>query len=80
MTSALKTAISSDRQRYVDEPVYVEVSKAKPLALELSGLPWRLRGGPPICAAIQRLSHHERTLIRWMIPDGRGGLKPKYTR
>jgi fructose-1,6-bisphosphatase len=91
----LKPAITDDGQAYVDEPVYIEVSKAKPLALEVNAaLPQLAAGhihvfgakrqqprrrGPHIPPVIETLSHYNHVRLRWMKPDGRGGLIPRET-
>ncbi len=81
---SLRTQIDNDRQRFVDEPVYAEISKAKPLAVAISqGLTSidRATGrhiGTNIAPSIFDVSHYERVQLRWMRPDGKGGLVPKY--
>lgn len=68
----IRAAIASERQPYLDEPVYVEVSKAKPLAREVAAI-----FGRKVLAQIEELSHYNRVQLRWMTPDGRGGLVPR---
>jgi hypothetical protein len=70
----LRTAVLSDGQPYVDEPVYVEISKAKPLASEIAAM-----FGRAVSAQIKELSHYHHVRLRWMKPDGRGGLIPRET-
>jgi hypothetical protein len=70
----LKTSIDHDGQPFYDEPVYREVSRANPLALALSRA---LPGCRKVQEVIQELSHHERVWLRWMRPDGKGGLVPR---
>lgn len=73
--SDLKTHIAKPGQKYLDEPVYVlpkqepfDVMKAS-IALALGGeMP---KAKPPI------LVRHERVTLRWMKPDGKGGLVPR---
>lgn len=75
----LKTDIAYG-QPYVDEPVFVEVSKARPLAFEIHYLPWTVPSGHPLKHRIETLSHYERVRLRWMVPDGEGGVVPKFKR
>jgi hypothetical protein len=72
----LKTEIA-EGQAYFDAPVYVEVSRAKPIALAINAMRSPDDTSPVILPYIETLSHYERTRLRWMKPDGRGGLKPK---
>jgi hypothetical protein len=59
-------------QPYKDEPVYAEVSRAKPLALSIAHA-----CGRRISPRIEELTHYNRVQLRWMKPDGRGGLVPR---
>lgn len=78
--------ITSPAQRFFDEPVYVEISAAKPLALavnqaaqQIAVQQWRKPSrGPVILPVITDIDHYERVQLRWMKPDGKGGLVPKY--
>lgn len=63
----LKTEITAKGQPYFDEPVYVEVSKANPLAHAIAHIV-----GRQIPGVIRDLSHHERTRLRWVKPNRRG--------
>ncbi len=71
--SGLKTTITKDGQRYVDEPIRVmpkaqdRVVLAVQVALDPQGL-FAERARAPIVVG------HERVLLRWMKPDGKGGL------
>ena len=69
--SELKTVITKDGQRYVDEPVLVRPKR--PSALEHSIA--SAFGRPTAPASI--VLGHERVFLRWMKPDGRGGLVPR---
>lgn len=82
MTNALKTTIEKDGQRYLDEPVYVRVkTSAIPDALQAS-VSAAFNGGQPSADLFKKpvLVRHERVLLRWMTPDGKGGLKPRESR
>ena len=70
----LRTSITSEGQRYFDEPVLVEVSKAVPLALTVNAAFSRVLPSPRIFPVIHAISHYNRVPLRWMKPDGRGGL------
>ena len=63
----MKPHITREGQRYFDEPVYVEVSKANPLAHAIAHI-----AGRQIPGVIRDLSHHERTRLRWVKPNLRG--------
>lgn len=65
-----KTTVTRVGQRYVDRDVYREVSRAAPLAQVVAAM---LQN--PVPKDIHTLDHIERTPLRWMRPDGRGGLK-----
>lgn len=82
MTSLpLKTTIERDGQRFVDEPIVVrpkqerrsKVELAVQAALDPKGM-FLERPRQPIVVG------HERVLLRWMTPDGKGGLKPREKR
>jgi len=62
----MKPHITRAGQPYFDEPVYVEVSKANPLAHAIAHI-----AGRQIPGVIRDLSHHERTRLRWVKPNGR---------
>lgn len=63
----LKTEITAKGQPYFDEPVMVEVSKAKPLAHAIAHI-----AGRNIPGVIHALSHYEHTRLRWVKPNRRG--------
>ena len=68
----LRVGIKHVGQRYVDEPKYLTVEpKGKPLQNAVA----RVFGSPPK-QPIRILTHHERVRLRWMKPDGHGGLMP----
>lgn len=76
----VKTVIAKEGQPYIDEPVYVEISKAKPLALAINRALMRQKAatrGPHIAPEIKDLSHYNRVQLRWLRPDGKGGLVPR---
>jgi hypothetical protein len=79
-THELKTTIESTGQRYLDEPVHMEISLAKPVALAVNMAYAKVPRGPRIQAVIRGISHYNRVPLRWMKPDGKGGLVPKYAR
>jgi hypothetical protein len=68
----IRTDIVFEGQAYVDEPRYQEVSSPKPLAVAIAKA---LHSRVP--QKIEELSHYERTRLRWMEPDGSGGLIPR---
>ncbi len=72
----LRTTISHEGQKYVDDPIY---AMHKPRPEEMSPVRMGLAQmfGSPTPQPIQELVGHERVRLRWMKPDGRGGLKPK---
>lgn len=89
--SPLKTTLR-EGQKYLDQPVYVQVSKALPLALSINNINFAAgryvfgevgHQQPPsgqrllVMASIDAFSHYERTRLRWVEPDGNGGLRPK---
>lgn len=87
------TSVEREGQRYVDDPVFVEVSRANRLSLRVNGA---LRSmahcysfgavrqvrqiAPYIAPVIESFSHYRRVPLRWMKPDGCGGLVPKTRR
>ena len=68
----IRTEIEKEGQRYVDSAVMHEVSRPNQLAATLAAL---VNG--KALRTIEELSHYERTPLRWMKPDGKGGLIPK---
>lgn len=89
--SELKTAITKDGQRYVDEPIHVRpkrpdiiersiaqtviVGYAKPRVAVELPIPVSRADVEPVKSPI--VVGHERVLLRWMTSDGKGGLKPR---
>lgn len=77
----LQTKIRSDRQRYYDEPVYCNplpdpVGRAVRQALR------EMHRGPVPHNDLEPqpvIVRYERVQLRWMVPDGKGGLKPRDT-
>ncbi len=77
--ASLETAITRDGQEYVDQLVYL---RNKPV---LRGIPPKTaaavvsaafgRALPQVVVTIPNLIR--RTRLRWMKPDGKGGLVPK---
>ncbi len=67
----LKTTISHDGQRYVDEPITVK-QKSDPVELAVEGA---FSAVPPRRRVV--VTGHQRVRLRWMKPDGKGGLVPK---
>lgn len=79
MAHPLKTTITKDAQRYVDEPVYVNPKVEKgPSILELS-VAAAFNGGQVPHARSRKpiLVGYERVRLRWVTPDGKGGLKER---
>lgn len=79
--------ITRHGQPFVDEPVYVTVSKARPVSLAVNRALASLRPqdstapqGPRIEPVIQHLSHYDRVRLKWMRPDGNGGFVPRDSR
>lgn len=58
----LKTVIAHVGQSYVDEPVFVEVSKVKPLDQAVAAAMSRH------IAPLHELSHYNHTRLRWVKP------------
>jgi hypothetical protein len=78
-----RVTIDREGQKFVDQPVYVLVSEAKKLALEINAIFRPKKASTPalrLQPRIEQLSHYERFRLRWMQPDGRGGLVPKHER
>lgn len=63
--------VEFDGQKYVDKAVYQTVGKPLPLSPIEEAL------GCKPARPIEELSHYERVRLRWMKPDGKGGLMPK---
>lgn len=69
---SLTTEIKNVGQRFVDLPVSKVVSLPSQIANEVA-----TAFGHKPTAAITTISHYERTLLRWMKPDNKGGLVPR---
>lgn len=65
----LKTTIEHAGQTYVDEPVMAMPKESMIERAVCMALKGRLRS--PV------LLRHERVRLRWLKPDGRGGLTPR---
>jgi len=68
--SELKERIEQAGQRYVDEPVKIEPRKRSFLEESISAA---FGGREPRAIVVG----HQRFHLRWMTPDGNGGLKPR---
>lgn len=84
----IKTSIAQEGQRYLDEPVMAEIAKrfTSPLADALAQALGNVRyyrdsNGMPRSERMDLpkpiLLRYERINLRWMKPDGHGGLIPK---
>lgn len=78
MAGIQRTAITKDGQRYVDEPVYSHLrmdqhsSIAHAVSAAFNGGVSKLAiAGPRVLLGYQRVC------LRWMKPDGNGGLVPR---
>lgn len=69
--NGLKPQITRDLQRYVDEPIVVRPCRPSGVALAVAAAFGRSLARPPITVG------YERVLLRWVKPDGRGGLVPR---
>lgn len=58
----LLTTIEREGQPYVDDPVFSEVSEAKPLSIEIGALFGRR------IESIEELSHYNHIRLRWVKP------------
>lgn len=101
----LRTAIERSGQKYLDNPVYETVSKAKPLSYLVNAMAGGFQpddygvrtpghrhvfgkdiqrephckpdGWKPLKRRIEHISGYEHVQLRWLVPDGKGGLVPK---
>ena len=67
-------------QKFFDEAVRVVVSKARALDLSIAALfkrAGREATAIHLAPAITEISHYNRVPLRWMKPDGKGGLVPR---
>lgn len=72
-TLPLKTSISHDRQSYVDEAILAR-PVSSPSAIECAVA----RAFGRVVPVPESITiGHERVRLRWMTPDGKGGLKPR---
>lgn len=69
--SDLKTTITKDGQRYVDEAIVVRPRSPSALEHSVAAAFGEPQARTPITVG------HERVLLRWMKPDGKGGLVPR---
>ena len=69
----LRVGIKHAGQRYVDEPKYLTVEPKNKI---MQNAVARAFGSKPL-KDIRILTHYERVQLRWMKPDGHGGLVPK---
>lgn len=87
MDTDIRTSVQFVGQPYVDKPIYAAPNpdRVTPIAEALAdifgnarwlrnelGVPKRVRVDIP-----QILLRHERTQLKWMKPDGKGGLVPR---
>lgn len=70
MGAPVKTSVTSNRQRYVDDPIYARPKPRSVIEISLAQAFDRKLPTPIVIA-------HERVRLRWMTPDGKGGLKPR---
>lgn len=70
--AGLRPHIAREGQCRVDEPQY-STTRAIPLAHSIASA-----FGRGIPETVQVFEGYERTNLRWMKPDGKGGLVPKY--
>ena len=72
----LRTAITHEGQPYVDEPVYVSPKPVSQLAFSVSAA---FNDGQPSADLNKKrlLVGYQMTRLKWMKPDGKGGLKPR---
>ena len=69
--SDLKTTITNDGQQYVDDPIVVRQKTPSTIEWSVAAAFGQPRVHLPITIG------HERVQLRWMKPDGKGGLVPK---
>ena len=73
MINQIKTTLR-DGQKFVDDPVYVypRYDLCTPLTESVAAI-----FGTQGTLSRPLLTHYERTRLRWMRPDGNGGLIPR---
>lgn len=73
--SILRPKIKKDGQAYYDDPVYVAPKREQ--RDRLSEAVAEVYGGPGWQPKAPIIVRHERVRLRWMKPDGKGGLVPR---
>ena len=68
--SELKPTVTRDGQRYMDEAVYAMPKRAKPIDVAVAQA---FNRQPPQPIVVD----YNRVRLRWMKPDGKGGLVPR---
>jgi len=68
----LQTCIKREGQKRIDDPQY-SATHALPLAHGIAAA-----FGREIPQTVQVFEGYDSTRLRWMKPDGKGGLEPKY--
>jgi len=76
-TSELRTRVIFAAQRYLDRPIYRVISDRTAVSLVVSGAFEPERNVPTLPARIMEVDHYDRVRLRWVAPDGKGGLVPK---
>jgi hypothetical protein len=77
-SSEARPQVTRVGQRFYDEAVMVEVSKAHPLSLAINHFyASKSRTAARMPRVIEDISHYERVELRWMKPDGKGGVVPR---
>lgn len=76
MPAKIRTTVQHDGQRYVDEPIYRDLRPREELRTDIAASVAAAFGHPQ-AKAIREVVGHERVRLRWMKPDGKGGLVPK---
>lgn len=70
-TDPIRSRITQPGQRFIDEPVHVNPTRSSLISAAVSVA---FGGKPPESIQVG----HERVELRWMVPDGNGGMRPKY--
>lgn len=65
------TAITREGQKFFDEPVFIEHTVRTAIADAVTRISRRR------LPRIETLDHYERVPLRWMKPDGKGGIVPR---
>lgn len=66
----IQTEIMHEGQQYLDTPVYVQPKYENMLSICIQSAYGNFQVKPPL------LVGYERAKLKWMKPDGSGGLKP----